>query len=217
MADRGPGRPAGSVGQQGREAILKAARELLAREGASRVTLRMVAERAGVRAPLVHYYFGGKAELFEAVMADVAAGLRDRMRQIGDSVGPVDERLRAFIAGAVGAFADDPYAPRLLAELILFPDDDRTDRFMREFGRPNAEVLARVISEGMASGEIREIDPRMLVPAMMGAIVFYFLGAPGLRRLLDFEPLDPERVEQYKAFVADLLLHGIAHESGPED
>jgi AcrR family transcriptional regulator len=209
MTERGPGRPAGSEGRQGREAILKAARELLARDGASRVTLRQVAERAGVRAPLVHYYFGSKAELFEAVMEGVARNLRDQLVLISEQSGSAEDRLRAFVTDAIRIFAADPFAPRLLAELIIFPDDERTERFMRDFGRPNTQVLGELLSEGVASREFEAVDPRMLVPAMMGAIVFYFLGAPGLRRMLDFDPLDPERIEQYSAFVGELLLNGI--------
>ncbi|WP_406010700.1 TetR family transcriptional regulator [Streptomyces sp. NBC_00637] len=50
-------------------AILRAARYLLARQAHADITLKAVAERAGVSAPLVLKYFGNKDALFARVMS----------------------------------------------------------------------------------------------------------------------------------------------------
>jgi AcrR family transcriptional regulator len=50
-------------------AILKAARYLLARHAHADITLKAVAERAGVSAPLILKYFGNKDTLFARVMS----------------------------------------------------------------------------------------------------------------------------------------------------
>ncbi|WP_432031532.1 TetR family transcriptional regulator [Streptomyces antibioticus] len=50
-------------------AILRAARYLLARHAHADITLKAVAERAGVSAPLVLKYFGNKDALFARVMS----------------------------------------------------------------------------------------------------------------------------------------------------
>ncbi|MEU3842477.1 TetR family transcriptional regulator [Streptomyces sp. NPDC028635] len=62
-----------------RAAILKAARHLLARHAHADITLKAVAERAGVSAPLILKYFGNKDALFARVMsfADDAEALLD--------------------------------------------------------------------------------------------------------------------------------------------
>ncbi|MGW2613660.1 TetR/AcrR family transcriptional regulator [Streptomyces sp. NPDC001500] len=52
-----------------RAAILRAARHLLARQAHADITLKAVAERAGVSAPLVVKYFGNKDALFARVMS----------------------------------------------------------------------------------------------------------------------------------------------------
>ena len=217
MTKRGPGRPRGSGGQQdGRDAILTATRELLAELGMGNVTLRDVAERAGVRAPLVNYYFGSKADLFEAVMEEVGAGLRDRSKQIAALDGPPEERFKAFVVGMIRGMADDPYGARLVIELAIFPDDERTDRFIRVIGRPNIDALKKILTDGVESGAFRPFDPRLLVPALMGSCLFYFLGAPGLRRLMDFEPTDPEMVERYAEFTSEMILGAISAAPGGE-
>ncbi|MFH8484371.1 TetR/AcrR family transcriptional regulator [Streptomyces longisporoflavus] len=50
-------------------AIIRAARHLLAHHAHADITLRAVAERAGVSAPLVLKYFGSKEALFARVMS----------------------------------------------------------------------------------------------------------------------------------------------------
>jgi len=61
-------RPKGQ-GQDLRAAILDAAEDLFSRHGFYGVTVRQVAAEVGVDTALVHYYFGAKRELFDAVFA----------------------------------------------------------------------------------------------------------------------------------------------------
>ncbi len=63
---RRPGRPAGN--SDTRERILTSARELFARNGIDRTSIRAVAKAAGVDAALVHHYFGTKQQLFAAAI-----------------------------------------------------------------------------------------------------------------------------------------------------
>ena len=61
-------RPKGQ-GPDLRAAILDAAEDLFSRHGFYGVTVRQVAAEVGVDTALVHYYFGAKRELFDAVFA----------------------------------------------------------------------------------------------------------------------------------------------------
>ena len=58
---------------RGREAttaaILDAAEELFSADGFEAVTVRAIAESAGVSHALVHRYLGSKAEIFRAVLS----------------------------------------------------------------------------------------------------------------------------------------------------
>jgi AcrR family transcriptional regulator len=56
-----------------RGALLVAARELFDANGFRGTTVRMIGERAGVDQALIARYFGGKSELYQAVLADAAA------------------------------------------------------------------------------------------------------------------------------------------------
>lgn len=64
------GRPPKSLGARNgdtRESILDAAEDLFSKHGFYGVTIREVAREAGVDTALVHYYFGAKRDLFDAV------------------------------------------------------------------------------------------------------------------------------------------------------
>lgn len=67
-------------------AILRAARHLLARHPHADITLKAVADRAGVSAPLILKYFGNKDTLFSQVMSfesDAAALLDAPLEDLG--------------------------------------------------------------------------------------------------------------------------------------
>ncbi|MEU3519635.1 TetR family transcriptional regulator [Streptomyces sp. NPDC006654] len=84
-----PGAPAAPARRDAaatKAAILKAARHLLARHAHADITLKDVAERAGVSAPLVLKYFGNKERLFARVMsfdADADALLAAPLEELG--------------------------------------------------------------------------------------------------------------------------------------
>ena len=67
-AARRPGRPAAADAGAAREGLLLAARELMTEKGLPAVTVREIAERAGVQPALVNYHFGGKEALYTAVV-----------------------------------------------------------------------------------------------------------------------------------------------------
>ncbi|MDB5457174.1 MAG: transcriptional regulator, TetR family [Caulobacter sp.] len=63
----GRGRPSKATGLDLKQMILDAAEGMFARHGFYGVTTRQVAAEAGVDTALIHYYFGAKRELFDAV------------------------------------------------------------------------------------------------------------------------------------------------------
>lgn len=62
-----PGRPPGN--SDTRERILQSARELFARNGFDKTSIRAIAADAGVDGALVHHYYGTKQQLFAAAIA----------------------------------------------------------------------------------------------------------------------------------------------------
>ncbi|GAA3920524.1 TetR family transcriptional regulator [Luteimonas lutimaris] len=79
-------------------AILEAATQVLAREGAQRFTTARVAERAGVSVGSVYQYFPNKAAILFRLQSDEWRQTTDMLgRILGDVRKPPFERLRALV------------------------------------------------------------------------------------------------------------------------
>ncbi|WP_030377999.1 MULTISPECIES: TetR family transcriptional regulator [unclassified Streptomyces] len=116
---RTPAPPARRDARATRAEILRAARYLLARHAHADITLKAVADRAGVSAPLILKYFGNKDTLFSQVMSFEAdadalldaplAGLGRHMVRhllVSQSERGADPLLRLVFAPLQGAQGD---------------------------------------------------------------------------------------------------------------
>jgi len=186
----------------------------MAEKGRPRVTVREVAERAGVKPALVNYYFGGKQGLLHAVVELVAARMFDRIREGVDTEGTAKERLNALARAIVAATAEDPYGPRLIVEQVLSGDDEVIDAFVERFAGPNLAAVRSLLEDGHTRGELRDVDPMFVVPSLLGSCVFFFLAEPVMRRLFDLEGISPELAERFADHTAELLFSGLAAPAG---
>lgn len=207
---RGPGRPAGGQAGEGQEALLRAARGLMAEKGLPGVTVREVAERAGVQPALVNYYFGGKQGLLDAVVAGVAARMLERIAESAATEGSVEDRFRALLRATVGFWIEEPYAPRLILEQVLFSDEERIDEFVEGYARPNLETIRGLLQAGEAGGKLRHVDPLFIVPSLLGGCIFFFLAAPVIQRLFGLEQISAELAEELADHTVDVLFRGIS-------
>lgn len=187
----------------------------MAEKGYPKVTVREVAERAGVQAGLVNYHFGSKTGLLRSAVASISERMLSSVRQAVADEGTTEERIRALIRGIVEAITAAPYGPRLMVEQILFADADVVEEFVERFARPNLTAILELLAEGRRDGSIRAVDPRFTVPAIVGSCVFFFLGSPIVRRLYDMEEIDAEITRQFAEHTAELILHGISMQLEP--
>lgn len=207
---RGPGRPAGGQPGEGRDKLLAAARELMAERGLPRVTVREVAERAGLQPALVNYYFGGKEELLRAVVADVAGRTLARVAESVATEGSPEERLRATLRAMIGSLGEEPYAPRLILEQVLFGSEEVIDEFAERFASRQRALIGGLLEEGQESGAFRELDTRFMLPQLLGGAIFFFLAQPMLQRLFGIEEITPELAERFAEHFAETTLRGIS-------
>lgn len=213
-ANRGPGRPAADRAGAAREGLLRAARELMTEKGLPGVTVREIAERAGVQPALVNYHFGGKIGLLRSVLTSVSEEMAQRIREVTTGLGSIEERVRELLHGVVEALTANPYAPRLMVEQVLFADDAVIDDFVERIARPNLAVIDALLEDGLSTGVLRRVDSRFLVPFLLGSCVFLFLHAPVLRRLYDIDEIDTDLAREYADHFAELVMHGIAAPRG---
>ena len=90
----GPGRPRNRDPELVRSALLAAARRQVAAHGTAGTSLAAIAREAGVTAAMVHYHFGDKQGLYQAMLEQ--------------TVGPVLAQLGAALSTSAEPDSDGP-------------------------------------------------------------------------------------------------------------
>jgi AcrR family transcriptional regulator len=156
--------------------IAKAARRLLDKEGAEAVTMRRVAVAVGITPMAIYRHYPNRAALLNALADDGFAELAARLAGKRFS-GDIQERLIKLAE----VYLDHALQNPRLFELMFLKPRTGARRYPRDFkaGRsPTANMLAKVVQEGIESGHLRKDDPWEIVFAMgalsHGLIMLYF-------------------------------------------
>ncbi len=176
---RRPGRPAGA--SDTRERILDSARELFARNGIDKTSIRAVAAAAGVDPALVHHYYGTKQQLF-------AAAIHVPINPM-DVIGPIRETPVAEIGYTL---------PKLLLPLW---DSEAGKGFIATIrsllAGSEVSLLRSFLQEVIAA----EVGPRVDNPPGSGRIRVQFVasqlvGVVMARYILELDPFKSLPVDQ---------------------
>ncbi|TNF29910.1 MAG: TetR/AcrR family transcriptional regulator [Deltaproteobacteria bacterium] len=102
--------------------ILLAADELLAERGHDAVSMRDVAQRAGVNKALIFYYFGSRAQLFEKVLERYYDNHTLALQAIRDTSGTPRERLHRALDAYLDFVEDNELFSRLVQQELARQD-----------------------------------------------------------------------------------------------
>ena len=202
-----PGRPAGD-GPDLREHMLDAAIACFSREGIAATSLRAIAMQASVTPALLHYYFGDKAQLQQAVVEErlmpAFASLREPLLRAGDDVAAL---VAAFVRGVGELVARHPWLPSLWVREVLCEGGALRELLLTRVAPQLPHLLAQRFSAAQRAGHLnRDLDPRLLVVSLVGLTLFPAAGAPIWRQFFDADDLDAEAM---RAHTMALLEHGI--------
>jgi AcrR family transcriptional regulator len=203
-AKRTAGRPR-TDGPDQRERLLDAAIDCYVEKGIAATPLRSIASRAGVNPALLHYYFGDKAQLREAVIAErilpVFTGLRERLDRDGNDVAGL---VAAFVQGVGHLVREHPWLPSLWVREVLCEGGGLRDVLFDRLGPQLPLMMAKRFAQAQENGEINEdLDPRLLMVSLVGLTLFPAAGAPIWRRLFDAEDLDFEVLRRHTLALLD--------------
>jgi AcrR family transcriptional regulator len=141
-----------------RERITKAALDLLLEEGAAKLRLSDVAERADVAFGSLYTYFENKEAIVDAVVAEALSDLMDATRPDADRYEDPAEEVAAAARRVVRIAFDE----RELA-LALMSLDRAQERFVAILGPRSQELLER----GVAAGRFKMADPEALTAYLL--------------------------------------------------
>jgi AcrR family transcriptional regulator len=150
-----------------REALLAAAKHLIAKHGYLGVRLEDIGGAAGVSGPAVYRHFASKDAVLAALLVGISHTLRDGGRRVRESAHTPSQALLGLVAWQLDFALTEP-------ELILIYDRDRFHlppedlQDVRRTQRAYVEIWVEVISAAAPSGRV-ELD-RTRAHAVIGLI-----------------------------------------------
>ena len=204
-------RPADPLGEQEtRDRILVAAHAVFLRKGTAGSRTQEIADEAGVNKALVHYYFGTKAALAEAIFERALGDIVPRMFGIlADPGRSIEEKIPAIVREQIGFHSERPYfAGYMVSELHNEPG--RIVRLMARRGRIPLDVLRRQLREAAAAGTMRRLSAEQFVANMMGLLIFPFAIRLALCELLGLDEAGWRAfLEERRRILPELILSGL--------
>ena len=150
-------------------ALLNAARRLVSERGYNSVSIGMIAEEVGVSRQTLYRRWPSKADL--VLDAFLASAAQDE----NFVEGAFPEVLYDFLANLFANMQKDgPAIRNLIASAQTNPTFLKS--FRERFVEPRAEVMARIIRDGMSRGEVAsDLDIELLLDFLHGAFWYRLL------------------------------------------
>ncbi|UJM91540.1 TetR/AcrR family transcriptional regulator [Rhodanobacter denitrificans] len=206
-AGRRAGRPSGDDLDL-RARLLDVAIAQFARAGIGATSLRAIAGEAEVTPAMLHYYFGDKPRLVQALVEErllpALAPLRVQLERAGD-----DPRvlIEAFVRGIGEVVARHPWLPPLWVREVLCDGGALREVLFTQAVPGLPQLLAQRFAAAQANGRLNaSLDPRLLVVSLVGLTLFPAAGAPIWRRMFGAEGLESAAMSQH---TLALLGHGV--------
>ena len=201
---RAPGRP-GSHSPDLRQHLLDAALTCFSRQGIAATSLRAIATQANVNPALLHYYFGDKAQLQQAVIEE---RVMPAVNGVGASLAAAGDDVTALIAGFVRgvgeAVARHPWLPSLWVREVLCEGGALRDLLVNRVGPQIPQQLAQRFAAAQRAGALNpDLDPRLLVVSLVGLTLFPAASAPVWGRVFETAGIDADVLRDHTIALLD--------------
>ncbi|NQY95894.1 MAG: TetR/AcrR family transcriptional regulator [Henriciella sp.] len=194
----------------GRNRICRAALEAFAQYGYDGAGVSLIAERAGVSQPSVHYHFKSKRMLWEAAMlllAEMIAQDRRAQSTLAEFLSPLD-KLRASCALLIENAATRP----VLGQIILSEGQtggERLDWLLRHVLSDVYYEFLELVDTCVRDQLIKPYKPTQILMLLTGAAVTQFNVAPLVSSVFGEDPKTPENVDAFKTMYLDVMFSGL--------
>ena len=187
---RRAGRPSGDD-QDLRAHLLDVAIKQFSRMGIAATSLRAIAVEANVTPAMLHYYFGDKARLVQALIDErllpALVPMRTRLEHVGSDPAVL---IESFVRGIGAVVANHPWLPSLWVREVLCEGGALREVLFNQAIPNLPKLLAQRFSLAQADGRLdADLDPRLRVVSLVGLTLFPAAGAPIWQRMFGADGL----------------------------
>jgi AcrR family transcriptional regulator len=165
------GRPRARAGVGGdddpRETIVEAASALFAAHGVEGVTMAQIAEGSGLQQSSIYYWFRSKSDILASILERVNRVPLSIVERERTAEGPLAERLHRLVREDVLTLCGFPFDINEIHRLARRAPEEFAAYW--EERRHLDDQVEAMIAEGVASGELRPVDPRLAARSLLAA------------------------------------------------
>jgi AcrR family transcriptional regulator len=195
-----------------RDALLAAGTVLFAERGYEGTPVSAIAERARVNKAMISYYFGGKRQLYLAIVTAAFTDIVARAERLTASDRPAPELLRELVAlVAETAMQRNPHFPAMMLREVLAGGKHLGSDTIA-YPLRVTEVVRRIVERGVREGSFRSVDPLLTHLSLVGSLLFFF-ATERLRARMFAEGhvhAKPPDAAAYVKHIQELIIHGLA-------
>ncbi|AAZ56832.1 transcriptional regulator, TetR family [Thermobifida fusca YX] len=171
--DKRQGHTRGRTGNDRRTQIIKVATELFREKGYYATSLDDIADRIGFTKPAIYYYFKSKEDVLFAIVNSIVDEALERFHAIAAGPGSPGERIHALLVEHTRTILRNLDANTVFYNErgLLSPERERE---MRKREREYTEIMQRLYAEGVATGELLDVDPTVATATLLGAAIWTY-------------------------------------------
>jgi AcrR family transcriptional regulator len=205
-AARTPGRPSGETAI--RDRLLEIALREFSSHGFRGVSVTTIAKEAGATPAMIHYYFGNKQGLYEAVLQHALGPILARLEAARSDPPEGEDLLPRFVRAYMRLLAENPAVPSLIVRDVLSPGGQMRETFLKGLASRGGSGVREMVRRAQALGRLRaDLDPDLAALSLLSMAVFPFVGRPVAGQVLDYS-LAPERIDELAEHTLELFYNG---------
>lgn len=181
-----------------RAEILAAATGLFVVHGYHGLSMRQIAEAVGVTKAALYYHFKDKETLFLAILVTYLEKVEELIRQVQAEGNTCRECIRLLVQRMLRQPAEQRAVIRLASQEIVQVSAAARQAFRITYHKKFIDIIQAMMEAGIASGELRPMDPHLATWTLLGMIHPYLYPADS-----DDAELSDEAIEQMVTIYLD--------------
>jgi TetR/AcrR family transcriptional regulator len=188
--------------------ILEVATREFADKGYTGARVDEIAARTSTTKRMIYYYFGGKEQLYLAVLERSYSTIRALEAQLDIEHLEPEEALRELAALTFDHHEANPDFIRLVSiENIHHAEHLKQSEILDGLADPALGGLTRILQRGRAAGRFRaDADPLDIHMLISSFCVFRLANRHTFQAIFSRDMLDPARRDHYRAMLGDLVI-----------